>query len=177
MPAPVSVTASITYWPAVMSCARAYSSSSDAFPASIVSLPFPSMASRALMARFRSAFSIWAGSIKVFQSPPAMMVSISTPSPIARRSISSTPDTKRPMLTTFGSNAARRPNAGNWLASLAPRLTPASAFETRRSARSLPAISLVRSCGLAGVELALGATAEKCQSIFGSGSGPNGQRP
>ena len=27
------------------------------------------------------------------------------------------------------------------------------------------------------LELALGVTAEKCQSIFGSGSGPNGQRP
>ena len=153
MPAPVSVTASITYWPAAMSWARAYASSRDAFPASIVSLPFPSIASRALMARFRSAFSIWAGSMKVFQSPPAMMVSISTPSPIARRSISSTPDTKRPMLTTFGSNAARRPNASNWLASFAPRLTPANAFETRRSARSLPAMSLVRSLQIAGYDL------------------------
>ena len=70
MPEPVSVTATITYWPGATSCRRAYSSSSVALPASSVSRPpdwpWPSMASRALIARLSSAFSICAGSISVF---------------------------------------------------------------------------------------------------------------
>ncbi len=40
------------------------------------------------------------------------------------------------------------PKASNWLASLAPRSTPAEACATRRSARASPAISRRKSCRL-----------------------------
>ena len=149
MPLPVSVTASMTYWPGVTSSwVRAYSSSRWALASSIVSRPWPSIASRALIARFSSAFSIWPGSMKVFHSPPPKTVSISTPSPIARRRMSSIPWTKRVTLTTFGSSAWRRPNASSCAASRDPRATPASALATRVSARGLPAISLASNCRL-----------------------------
>ena len=53
MPAPLSLTASITYLPGVAGkWPRTYSSSNSASPVSMRSFPPPGMASRALTARF-----------------------------------------------------------------------------------------------------------------------------
>ncbi len=82
------------------------------------------------------------------RGPPVMTVSISMPSPSARRSMSSSPRTKRPRFTTFGASGWRRPNASNCEASLAPRATPASALRTRCSGFSAPATSLASNCRL-----------------------------
>ena len=102
----------ITYWPAASSgWVAAYWSSSMALPTSMVSLPTPSMASRALMHRLSTAFSTCAVSTSVFHKPPEITVSTSISSPRVRRSMSSMPAMKRPILTTLGSSAWRRPNA------------------------------------------------------------------
>ncbi|MNX89278.1 hypothetical protein D3C86_1212850 [compost metagenome] len=84
----------------------------------------------------------------MFQRPPEVTTSTSIASPSERRSRSSMPVTKREILMTRGSSAWRRPKASSWLASFAPRWTPASAFSSRLSARSLPITSLESNCRL-----------------------------
>src|SRR3569833_2301658 len=79
----------------------------EALTASMVSRPPLGMASRALMARLSSAFSICDGSTKQFHNPPETTVSTSMVSPSVRRSISSMPETSRPIFMVFGSSASR----------------------------------------------------------------------
>ena len=57
MPVPVSVTQSEMYWPGGSSRSRAARSSSHLFAVSMVMRPPSGIASRALMQRFKSAFS------------------------------------------------------------------------------------------------------------------------
>ena len=115
MPLPVSVTASITYWPGRDIVLDGHSGRrAGRCPPRSSGVPCPFMASRALIARLRMAFSIWLGSTRVFHSPPETTVSTSISSPSARRSMSSMPLMKRPTLTTFGSSGWRRPKARSW---------------------------------------------------------------
>ena len=62
MPGPLSATQTITYSPAGGSSARS-GAPRETLAVSTVTVPPTSMASRALMARFRMTSSIWVGSI------------------------------------------------------------------------------------------------------------------
>ncbi len=112
MPQPLSLTAIITYWPAATSGgAPPQHSSNTALATSMRRWPVLFMASRALMHRLSTAFSTCTVSTRVFHRSAAMRVSTSISSPRLRRSMSSMPAMKRPMRTTRGSSAWRRPNA------------------------------------------------------------------
>ncbi len=70
----------------------------------MVSLPPCGIASRALTARFSTAFSSWFGSAKIRQMPPASTVSIATASPSVRRISSDMPPTSRLGSSATGSS-------------------------------------------------------------------------
>ena len=93
------------------------------------------MASRALMARFRTAFSTWLGSTSVFHNPPAITVSTWIFSPRVRRSMSLMSRITRPRSTELGSSAWRRAKASSWPVRREPRATAPMAFCSRSRRR------------------------------------------
>ncbi len=95
MPVPLSETHIDTYWPGSRSRSSAVRSSSQRLAVSMVSVPPSGIASRALMHKFRSAFSSWGGSTSVDHSPPVVTVSTVIAGPTVRRIKSSIPATRR----------------------------------------------------------------------------------
>ena len=91
MPVPVSDTHSETYWPGGRSRSRAARSSSQRFAVSMVIRPPSGIASRALMQRFRSAFSSWCGSAEHGPDAAARDVLHVDRGPTVRRISSSMP--------------------------------------------------------------------------------------
>ena len=90
MPAPVSLTASITYWPGgTETCRLAYASSSSTFAVSTVSRPPWGIASRELTTRLTMTCSIWPGSAFTRPRSAAGTTASSTSSPMSRLSMGS----------------------------------------------------------------------------------------
>ncbi len=87
----------------------------------MVSRPPSGIASRALTARLRMAFSSWFGSIAAFHRPPASTVSMVTVSPSVRCSRSDMPCTSRLMSTDFTSSGCWREKASRRCTRVAAR--------------------------------------------------------
>ena len=156
MPLPVSVIANSTYCPGSTStCRAAYASSRAAFAISIVSLPPSGIASRALIARFKTADWNSDVSTVVFHNPPAVMHSTVIDSPTARRTSGSVSCMTWSRLTISGCSGWRLAKARSCLVNLAARsaamlimsirsLALSSRPMVRRSNPKLPMITVSR---------------------------------
>ncbi len=96
-------------------------------------VPPAGIASRALMHRFRIAFSSWLGSHSVCHSPGAGVQATAIAEPAVRRISSSRPATRRLASVGSGSSVCWRENASRRWVRAAPRLAEAIAAAARRS--------------------------------------------
>ncbi len=135
MPAPVSEADRRTYSPGRRSLPSQAAASSTSLEQASVNLPSPRIASRALMARFSSAFSSWLRSTQKFHGSAGNMVAIVTDAPTACCSSSRSSSKSRRGLITTGESGWRRANDSSCDASFAPRCTASSAACTRSGTR------------------------------------------
>ena len=123
MPQPVSVTAIITYWPGVdLGVARRIVVVEKGIAGldRELAVPFHRVA-RVDRQIEQRVLDLHRRRRMCSTGRRAIIVSISTPSPSARRSMSSMLRISRPRLTTFGASGCRRPNASSCDASFEPR--------------------------------------------------------
>ncbi|MCY1172854.1 hypothetical protein D9M73_129980 [compost metagenome] len=140
MPQPVSATLSATYSPARHVPTAPSASVSAA--AVMVNWPRPFIASRALTARFRTAFSSWCRSDRTSHAASLAALTVTLmPSPSVRSSKSDMPLTSATGSIGSDRSASSREKASNCRVSAAARLAPSAALSIwRRAAAGSPSI-------------------------------------
>ncbi|MGC4000072.1 MAG: hypothetical protein QM767_22600 [Anaeromyxobacter sp.] len=113
MPAPVSVTESVTYAPGATPAGSARAASSTAAAVRTVMAPPAGRASWAFMTRFSSTCSSWTGSASTSPGSAPSATWSSTPWPTSRRSIFSSPATTRFRSSGSGRRTCLRPKASS----------------------------------------------------------------